>query len=167
MVNAKYIHIYNVVLNNTVTQTCHYFYKMLFFHIWTLQVTLNKFAKCKSREAEHNLLKMEKDTCKNVQWNLKLAMEKVGYHCTKDEVFHWGFLHFLCSVCFISFTIFVLKTTSMHFDLTYYYYTNLYVFLVRLNFQRNNKNKALVQFITNTIITELVSADLQWDYFQR
>ena len=41
-----------------------------------------------------------------------------------------GKLHFLCSVCFISFKIFVLKTTSMYFDLTYYYYTNLYMFLL-------------------------------------
>ena len=36
-----------------------------------------------------------------------------------------GKLHFLCCVCFISFIIFVLKTTTMYFDLTYYYYTNL------------------------------------------
>ena len=31
-----------------------------------------------SREAEHNLLKMEKNSCNNVQENLKLAMKKVG-----------------------------------------------------------------------------------------
>ena len=61
---------------------------------------------------------MGKDSRKNVQENLKLAMKRVGYHCTKNEVFHWGFLHLLCSVCFISFTIFVLKTTSMYFDQT-------------------------------------------------
>ena len=47
------------------------------------------------------LLKMEKDGCKNIQENWKLVMKKVG---------------------FISFIIFVLKTTSMYFDLTYYYY---------------------------------------------
>ena len=34
--------------------------------------------KSKSREAEHNFLKIEKDSCKNVQENLKLAMKKVG-----------------------------------------------------------------------------------------
>ena len=34
--------------------------------------------KSKSREAEHNLLKMENDSCKNVQENLNLAMKKVG-----------------------------------------------------------------------------------------
>ena len=54
---------------------------------------------------EHNFLKMEKDSCKNVQENMKLAVKKVG---------------------FFSFTIFVLKTTSMYFYLTnYYYYTKL------------------------------------------
>ena len=70
---------------------------------------------------------MKKDSCKNVPENLKL--------------------HFLCSVCFISFILFVLKTTNMYFDLTYHYYTNLYVFILWLKFQRNKTNKALVQFI--------------------
>ena len=51
-------------------------------------MNLNIFGKSKSWEAEHNLLKMEKDSCENVQENLKLAMKKVGYHCTKNEVFH-------------------------------------------------------------------------------
>ena len=31
---------------------------------------------------------------------------------------------------------------------------NLYVFLLELNFQRNKTNEALVQSITNTIVTE-------------
>ena len=70
-------------------------------------------------------------------------------------------------IVFISFIIFVLKTTSMYFDLTYYYYTNLYLFLLWLNFQRNKSDRALVQFITNTIVTEPFLADLQWDFFQR
>ena len=49
----------------------------------------------------------------------------------------------------------------MYFDINYYYCTNLYVFVLRLNFQRNKTNKAFVQFITNTIVTELALADLQ------
>ena len=44
---------------------------------------------------------MENDSCKNVQEDLKLAMKKVG------------------RIDFISFIIFVLKTTSMYFNLTY------------------------------------------------
>ena len=48
---------------------------------------LNKFVKSKYREVEHNLLKIEKDSWKNVQKILKLAMKKVGYHYTKKEVF--------------------------------------------------------------------------------
>ena len=32
--------------------------------------------KSKSREVEHNLFKIEKDSCKNFQENLKLAMKK-------------------------------------------------------------------------------------------
>ena len=49
---------------------------------------------------------------------------------TITEEIHNGKLHFLCSVCFISVIIFVLKTTSLYFDLTYYYYyANLYKFL--------------------------------------
>ena len=111
------------------------------FHTELWKTNLNKFAKTKSRKGEHNLLKMKKDSRKNVQKNLKLAIKIVGYHWTKNEVFHWGFLHILCSVCFTSFIIFVLKTTNMYFNLTYYYYTNLYVFLLWLNFQRNKTNK--------------------------
>ena len=47
----------------------------------------------------------------------------------------------------------------MYFDLTYYY-TNLCVSSVT-EFPKEQKNKALVQFITKTIVTELVLADLQ------
>ena len=35
------------------------------------------------------------------------------------------------------------------------HFTTLYVFLLRLNFQINKRNEVLVQFITNTIVTEL------------
>ena len=53
------------------------------------------------------MLKMKKDSCKNVQENLKLIIKKNR-------------------VGFISFIILVLKTTSMHFGLIYYcYYTKL------------------------------------------
>ena len=38
-----------------------------------------KICKSKSQGAEHNLLKMEKDSCTNVQEKLKMAMKKVGY----------------------------------------------------------------------------------------
>ena len=41
---------------------------------------------------------------------------------------------------FTTFIIFVWKTTSMHFDLADYCYTNLYMFLLWLNFQRNQTN---------------------------
>ena len=34
--------------------------------------------KTESREVEHDLLKMENSSCKNVQANLKLVMKKVG-----------------------------------------------------------------------------------------
>ena len=46
------------------------------------------------------LLKMEKDSCINVDGYLKLAMKKVGK-------------------VLVHFIIFVLKTTSMYFDLNY------------------------------------------------
>ena len=93
-------------------------------------------------EVEHpNPLKVEKDSCKNVQENLKLAVRRVGL---------------------IPFIVLVLKTTSMYFDLSYYYYyyyynTNLYEFLLWLNFQRSKTNEALVKFITNIIITASTS----------
>ena len=131
---------------------------------------LNEFQKSKSWEAEHNLyFKMENIAVKMFKKTWSWLWKKVGYHCTKNEVFQWGFLqemwpnpqktadlvtftketlngkiHFFCVVCFISFIIFVLKTTRMYFDLTYYYHTNLYVFLLWLNFQRNKTNKVLV-----------------------
>ena len=60
---------------------------------------------------QFGLLIMEKDSCKNVQKKFKAGHDK-------------------SRVSFISFVIFVLKTTSMYFDLTYYYYTNLYVFFL-------------------------------------
>ena len=56
---------------------------------------------------KNKLLKMEKDSCRNIQEDLKLAMKKVR---------------------FISFIIFILKTTSMHFDLTYYYTKDFLLF---------------------------------------
>ena len=39
LVNTEYKHKHNVIFNKT-NQTCHYFDKMLFFHIWTLHATL-------------------------------------------------------------------------------------------------------------------------------
>ena len=38
----------------------------------------SKTCKSKSRETKHNLLKIEKEACKNAQENLKLAMKKPG-----------------------------------------------------------------------------------------
>ena len=61
-----------------------------------------------------------------------------------------GKLYSLYGVCFISFIIFVLKTTSMYFD-TFIHVSSVTEF----------SKEALVQFITNTIVTELVLADLQ------
>ena len=49
----------------------------------------------------------------------------------------------------------------MYFDLTYYYYTNLYMCLLWLKFQNNKTNEALVQFITNAIVREIFLADLK------
>ena len=46
-------------------------------------------------------------------------------HIITEEILN-GKLHFMCSVCFTSFIIFILKATSMYFALTYCYYTNLY-----------------------------------------
>ena len=73
--------------------------------------------KTESREAEHDLLKMENSSCKNV-----------------ENVFKFEAGHEKSRIASISFIIFILKTTSIYFDLTCYYYTNLYVFLLWLNF---------------------------------
>ena len=106
---------------------------------------------------------MKKDSCKSVQKNLKLehfktakphkkwsfplrissvnvtkSAENCGFGHINEEILN-GKLHFVCSVCFISFKIFVLKTTSTYFALTYYYYTNLYVSSVTEFSKEQNK----------------------------
>ena len=36
------------------------------------------------------------------------------HHCTKNEVFHWGFLHFLCSACIITCHIHQVQARTTH-----------------------------------------------------